>query len=76
MEKVFSGFHICSTVKNDPSLRHIPIIGISGIAEHLGIRYSYDEDREFFNPDAYLEKPIDREELLEKIMGLLGEREL
>lgn len=76
MDKVFSGFHICSIVKNDPSLRHIPIIGISGIAERFGIRYSHDEDREFFNPDVYLEKPIDRRDLLEKIKGLLSERGL
>jgi CheY-like chemotaxis protein len=71
MESMFSGFHICSLLKNDPHLRHIPIIGISGIADELGIRYSYDTDREFFNPDAYLEKPIDRSELLEKIRDLL-----
>lgn len=71
MENLYSGFHICSWVKNDPDLRHIPIIGISGIAERLGIRYSMETDREFFNPDAYLEKPIDRDDLLKKIETLL-----
>ena len=71
MESLYSGFHICSRIKNDPDLRHIPIIGISGIADRLGIHYSMETDREFFDPDAYLEKPIDREDLLEKIKALL-----
>jgi CheY-like chemotaxis protein len=71
MENLYSGFHICSSVKNDPELRNIPIIAISGIADRLGIHYSMETDREFFNPDAYLEKPIDRMMLLEKIQSLL-----
>lgn len=71
MEAPYSGFHICSTVKTDPKLRHIPVIGISGMSERLGIRYCPETDREFFNPDAYLEKPIDFEDLLGKVQSLL-----
>jgi CheY-like chemotaxis protein len=71
METPYSGFHICSSVKNDPKLKHIPIIGISGITERLGISYSPEADREFFNPDAYLEKPVDFQKLLEEIQALL-----
>ncbi len=72
MERPYSGFHMCARLKGDPGLRHIPIIGISGMAESLGIRYSPEGDREFFNPDEYLEKPLDFQELLEKIRALLG----
>jgi CheY-like chemotaxis protein len=71
MEVPHSGFHVCSTVKNDPELCHIPVIGISGMADRLGIRFCPETDREFFNPDDYLEKPLDFGELLTKIQGLL-----
>jgi CheY-like chemotaxis protein len=71
METPYSGFHICSSVKNDPKLRHVPVIGISGMAERIGVRYCPETDREFFSPDAYMEKPIDYESLLDKIRGLL-----
>lgn len=72
MESPYSGFHICSSVKTDPKLKHIPIIGISGITERLGISYCPEADREFFNPDAYLEKPVDFEYLLKEIQALLN----
>jgi CheY-like chemotaxis protein len=72
MEAPYSGFHVCSALKADPELRHIPIIGISGIGESLGIRYCPETDREFFNPDAYVGKPVDYEELLARMQCLLG----
>lgn len=71
MERPYSGFQICSAVKSDPTLRHIPVIGISGMAEALGIRYSPETDREFLALDAFLEKPIDMEDLWGKIQSLL-----
>jgi DNA-binding response OmpR family regulator len=72
LEKPYSGFHVCAQVKEDPALRHIPVIGMSGMGDQLGITYSLETDRGFFNPDAYLEKPINLDALLERVRGLLS----
>ncbi len=71
MERPYAGFQVCAQLKSHPDLRRIPVIGISGMGDALGIHYSWEEDREFFNPDAYLEKPIDLEQLLATIRDLL-----
>jgi CheY-like chemotaxis protein len=71
VDKPYAGFYICAQVKGAPDLRDIPIIGISGLAEQLGIQYSPEKDRNFFDPDAFLEKPINLDLFLEKIEALL-----
>jgi CheY-like chemotaxis protein len=71
MEVPHSGFHIFSSMKSDPKLSHIPVIGISGMAERLGIHFCLDTDRQFFDPDAYFEKPVDLDNLLDKIRELI-----
>jgi CheY-like chemotaxis protein len=73
METLYSGFEVCKRIKTDPHLQSIPIIGISGMADELGVRYEKDRDQEYFSPDAFFEKPVDKEKLLAKIKEFLSQ---
>ncbi len=72
METLFSGFEVCKRIKSDPKLKDIPIIGISGMSDELGVQFEQDRDEEYFRPDAFFEKPVDKVKLLAKITELLA----
>ena len=67
MQSIYSGLEICKRLRSNPDLKDIPIIGISGMGNELGVRLDKWGDDEYFNVDEYYEKPVDREKLLERI---------
>ena len=71
MESTFTGFEIYRQIKADEALKSIPIIGISGMADEIDVKFNKNTDHEYFNPDEFLEKPVDKDLLLEKIDALL-----
>jgi DNA-binding response OmpR family regulator len=73
METLFSGFEVCKRLKSDVNLKSIPIIGISGMGDQLGVKFDKEKDGEYFSPDEFLEKPLDKVRLLEKIKRLLSQ---
>ncbi len=72
METTFSGFEVCRQVRQDPALKEIPIFGISGMADELGIKFDKYDDAEYFSPDAFFDKPVDKDALLAKIKDLMS----
>jgi CheY-like chemotaxis protein len=72
METLYSGFEVCKRLKTEPHLKDIPVIGISGMADELGVRYEKERDQEYFNPDAFFDKPVDKQKLLAKIKEFLN----
>ena len=72
MESLYSGFDVCKYVRNDPDLRTLPIIGISGLKDELGVSFDKDRDNEYFSPDSFFDKPVDKEALLKEIEHLLS----
>ena len=67
MESLFSGFELCKKMRTEDELKHIPIICISGMGDELGVDYKQFPDFEYFSPDAFLDKPVDKQRLLELI---------
>ena len=67
MESLFSGFEVCKQLRMDDELKDIPIIGISGMGDELGIDYKQWPDYEYFKPDDFLDKPVDKQKLLQLI---------
>lgn len=61
-----SGYEICATMKEDPALKHIPIIlfTASAVANQA-------EKLKETGADDYLVKPFDAEELLKKVRKFL-----
>ncbi|MCD4744239.1 MAG: response regulator [Desulfobacteraceae bacterium] len=72
METTFSGFEVCRQVRNDAALKKIPIIGITGMADEIGVEFNKRDDAEYFSPDAFFDKPVDKEALLKAIRDLLA----
>jgi CheY-like chemotaxis protein len=71
METLFSGFEVCRQVRTDPETQNTPIIAISGMSDDLGVKFEQTTDEEYFKPNAFLEKPVDKERLLETMRELL-----
>ena len=67
MESLFSGFELCKKLRTEENLKNIPIIGISGMGDELGINYKEWPDFEYFSPDEFLDKPVDKQRLLDLI---------
>ena len=65
METLFSGFELCKALRTDGELEHIAIIGISGMAEEIGLDYNQWPDFEYFSPEFFLAKPVDKPRLLQ-----------
>ena len=71
-----SGIRLYREIKTDKSLKHTPIIIMSGIAEKSFLR-SQKALTEFGGavvpePEGYLEKPVDAEDLVAKIKEVIG----
>ncbi|MBN1487216.1 MAG: response regulator, partial [Anaerolineae bacterium] len=65
-----SGFDVLRVLKSDPETHHIPVVILSVVAEH--------QQRELhLEANAYLDKPVDAETLLQTVADLLsgGENE-
>jgi DNA-binding response OmpR family regulator len=71
METLFSGFELCKRLRMSPDLKGTPIIGISGMGDELDVLFDKERDEEYFSPDAFFEKPVDKAKLLTKIKELL-----
>ena len=67
METLFSGFELCKALRTDADLKHIAIIGITGMGDELGIDYNQWPDFDYFSPEMFLEKPVDKQRLLQFI---------
>ena len=67
METTYSGLDVCKEIRSDTRLKHIPIIGISGIGDEMGIQIDKWGDDDYFSVDEFFEKPVDRDKLLERI---------
>ena len=70
-----SGIKMYRELKSDDSLKDIPVIILSGIARRTFIR-SQEALTEFGdenvpNPEIYLEKPVEAEELIDSVKKML-----
>lgn len=72
METTFSGFEVCRQIRSDAALKKIPIIGISGMADEIGVKFNKTDDAEYFSPDVFFDKPVDKDALLLTIGNLLS----
>ncbi len=84
-----SGITMFQELRKDPSLSHIPVIVVTGVAEVTGVDFKNfiyrqplkDEKKfvettgltEYTVPNGYLEKPVDPDELIKVIKEVLKE---
>jgi len=72
METHYSGFEVNRRLRYEPAVQNIPIIGISGMKDELGVQFDLNRDAEYFSPDAFFDKPVDKNALLKTINDLLA----
>ncbi len=74
MTRSDEGFEVCRTIKADPSLAHIPIVMITSLQEKTGFNFKPQAGESNWLPvDDYVDKPIQPEQLLQKVRELLTE---
>ena len=62
-----NGFEVCAAIKQDPQLKHIPIIIFTGKGQGMDEKLARE-----CGADAYITKPHKPEELIEQIEALLA----
>ena len=65
------GFHVAQDLKADPATADIPILMLTAVAQKSGFEFSPETDKDFMPVEAFLEKPLDPERLLEAIAALV-----
>jgi len=72
MAKDTEGFHIAQELKGDEATAGIPIIMLTSISQKTGFEFSPETDEDYMPVEAFLEKPVDPDRLLETIAEALG----
>ena len=73
MARETEGFQVAQDLKADPATADIPILMLTAISQKSGFEFSPETDKDFMPVEAFLEKPLDPDRLLETIAGLLKE---
>jgi two-component system phosphate regulon response regulator PhoB len=70
-----SGIKMYHELKKDPSLQNIPVVMLSGVSKRTFLRsqaaLTEFGDETVPEPEAYLEKPVEAEDLAEVLMKIL-----
>ncbi len=71
-----SGIKMYHEIKKDPSLMNIPVVMLSGVSKRTFLRsqaaLTEFGDEPVPEPEAYLEKPVEAEDLAEILRKILG----
>jgi len=69
------GFEMSRDLKKDPRYQDIPILMLTGVEERTGIGFkSTAGDSEWLPVNGFLDKPVEREVLLDEVKSLLSRR--
>jgi CheY-like chemotaxis protein len=72
MERHDTGFTVAKALKADPLYKRIPILMVSSAREKTGCDFSQEMDGYWMKTDEYVCKPIQPEELAERVEDLLA----
>ena len=71
MEKDSDGFNFAQSVKMNEKFKHIPIILATAVNQMTKFKFNLEEDGNFLPVEKFMEKPIDPDDLIATIKGLL-----
>jgi len=71
MERHDSGFTLAKRLKNHPSYRTIPILMLTAVGEATGYSFSMETDGYWMKTDDFADKPIEPDDLVERVNVLL-----
>ena len=67
------GFHIAQEIRANPATAKMPILMLTGISQKTGFAFSPETDADYMPVDAFLEKPVDPDVLLDEIAKALNQ---
>ena len=73
MTRDTEGFHIAQEIRANPATAKVPIVMLTGISQKTGFAFSPETDAEYLPVDAFLEKPVDPDVLLQTIAKALNQ---
>ncbi len=68
------GFEVSRELHEDPELKDIPVIILSGLKKVMGISADFTPDETWMPVKAFMEKPVKPADLLAQIEKILGPR--
>jgi response regulator RpfG family c-di-GMP phosphodiesterase len=71
MEKDTDGFNFAQEVKANKKFKHIPIILATAVNQRTKFKFDIETDGDFLPVEKFMEKPIDPDDLIVAIRGLL-----
>lgn len=71
MEKNSDGFVFAQYVKSEKKYKHIPIVMVTAVNQRTKFRFDIEEDGDFLPVEKFMEKPVDPDDLIVTIRGLL-----
>jgi len=77
MDTITEGFQVSQKIKSpDPKSEykpyaHIPILMLTGISQKMNMDFSPEKDEDFLPVEAFIEKPVKLDALIEKIKKML-----
>ncbi|MEN8221680.1 MAG: response regulator [Acidobacteriota bacterium] len=71
MENDSDGFNFAQQVKNDEKFAKIPIILATAVNQRTKFKFDIEKDGAFMPVEKFMEKPIDPDDLIVTIRGLL-----
>ncbi|MEN8153139.1 MAG: response regulator [Acidobacteriota bacterium] len=71
MEHDSDGFNFAQFVKSNEKFKHIPIILATAVNQRTKFKFDIEEDGHFLPVEKFMEKPIDPDDLIVTIRGLL-----
>jgi len=74
MEERDSGFSLTYAVRDEPRLKHIPIMLLTSAPKVTGFKFNLERDQEWLKADDLVEKPVKAQELLQKVEYLLSKK--
>ena len=71
MEKDTDGFNFAQYVKGSKQHKHIPIIMVTAVNQRTQFKFDIEKDGDYLPVEKFMEKPIDPDDLIVTIRGLL-----
>ncbi len=71
MDNDSDGFSFAQHVKNNEKFKNIPIILATAVNQRTKFKFDIEQDGEFLPVEKFMEKPIDPDDLIVTIRGLL-----
>jgi len=71
MERDSDGFVFAQQVKNDDRFKNVPIILATAVNQRTKFKFDIEKDGDFLPVEKFMEKPIDPDDLIVTIRGLL-----